>query len=311
MSEKIIEIKNVIFVVKNYELVAEYLLKKYDIDKYIIHVYRDKNKENKYYIDLTNDASLLGIMKYLGYSKVVEEGFKTLFKYEISIFDVEYGNIERIKKIYNIEDISYSSSLNEKIRNVLFNVDNQMLKFAYVFFEKYVYVIPKSDKNTRKMHWIVENDSNFKNCIINSNYNIFHPNSYHSVPYISAYIEVDKKNAIESLAENIRILLEHPYISNKLDILLEYNHIKNNSIYLNLKNLKIRKFTEIKNNSLINQNILLLYIVFDILFDIEAGEYFNNCYPESIKNLLKSYENNKKLDSDLFYSLFSEIYSLL
>jgi len=297
MREKIVKVKDVVFVVKNYEFLLEYLLGELDRDKYIIHLYKDKNEEDKYYIDLTDDDYFLIIM-----GELKKENFEMLFEYKTLTSEIEYGNIEKIKKIYGIEDISYTSNLNEKLKNVLFNINNRIVNIAYVFFENYLYKLINSNNffyNTT--YEIFRNTSNLKNCIINSYDDIFK----------SFIISIEKENVFREFIEKIRLVLTKSKILENVDALLKYDDVINDKILLEFKTLKIRKFTEIGDNSLIKREIILLYIIFTILFDVQTREYRMSCNLETITELIKSYLDSGKLDSDLFYSLFSEIYSLL
>jgi len=305
MSKEIIVIRNIIFEVKNYELVLEYLLGKLDTNKYIIHLYKDQNNEDKYYIDITDDNYFLTALVDLE-----TKNFKTLFRYETIIMNsnkMGYDNIERIKKVYNIEDISYNSNLNEKLKNVLFNVNNHIINHSYIFFDNYVYEITNTDKDIDKIYQIFRNNSNFKNCIVNTTGDLFYDRNAPN----NIVIKKTENLFIDFIWE-IYFSLVQVGLLNKADALLKYDYKGYNkkNVKLKLKRLKIRKFTEIENNSLIKQEIILLYIVFIILCDVEKEVRYIACEPESVAELIKSYLDSRKLDSNLFYSLFNEIYLL-
>jgi len=168
MSDKIVKVNSDLLYIKDYELIIDYLLGKIDPNKYILHLYKDENEEGKYNINLTDDDySLMAI-------KIEMENFENLFDYNLFILDNKdidktlYDNIEEIKKIYGIEDISYNSDLNEKLKNALFKVNNQLVNYSYVFFENYVYELFNASGNNFREYEIFKNNSNLKNCIINN-----------------------------------------------------------------------------------------------------------------------------------------------
>jgi len=299
MGEKILKTNDVFFIVKDYASTVEYLLGGDNANKYILHLYKDE--EDNYHIDLTdNDYFLTAIEGFR------PKNFKSLFYYETLILGnlskMEYDNIERIKKIYDIEDINYNSNLNKKLKNVLFNVNNYVIDRAYIFFENYVYKVMDTDKNNIKIYQIFRNNSNFKNCIVNTFDDLFDAPTSKSIE--------NKGNILNGFIEEICFKLIYSKTLDKVDVLLKYGYMEydKKKVWLKSKNLKIRKFTEIGNNSLIKQEIILLYIIFIILCDVEKEVRYMTCKPESVAELIDSYLDSRKLDSGLFYSLFEGIY---